>query len=98
MPLLRVGRQGYHITSALLVVGLVPAACCIARALTGRPAGLTAAQWRAVRRTARTDAQQSTCRTGLCALLTSAMDLDTKIALADAYWECLGVDPLYHDD
>src|SRR5689334_16712590 len=91
-------RQRSPVTSALLVAGLVPAACCLARVLAGRPAGLTAAQWRAVRRAARTDAHQSTCGTRLCALLASATDLDTRIALADAYWECLGVEAPYNDD
>jgi hypothetical protein len=81
-----------------LAVRLLPASARLIWALARRPDGLSRAQWRAVRRAARADARAADHGAGLSPLLASAPDLATTIALAHAYWGCLGVGALFSED
>jgi hypothetical protein len=51
-----------------------------------------------VRRAARADVRTEDHGASLPHLLATAPDLATKIALAHAYWDCLGVESPFSDD
>ena len=61
--------------------------------LSRRRRGLSAAQWRAVRRAVHADQHAGSFGAGLPILRDATPDANTRWLLEDAYWDCLGFEP-----